>query len=77
MVDDTDAPVDLNKAHHPHLVEWALHKAFSVPDTEFFDPNRAQIAEAKFIDYFGERPDSDLRRITREDVPQHVEPFFP
>lgn len=77
MVDDTDAPVDLHKAHHPHLIEWVLHKAFSIPDTEFFDPNRAQIAEGKFIDYFGERPDSDLRRITREDVPQHVEPFFP
>lgn len=60
------------QTHHPHLVEWALHKAFSVPDAEFFDPNRAQIAEAKFIDYFGERPDSDLRRITREDVPQHM-----
>ena len=77
MVEDTDTPVDLHKAHHPYLIEWALHKAFSVPDTEFFDPNRAQIAEAKFTEYFGDRPDSDLRRITREDVPHTVVPFMP
>lgn len=77
MVSDTDTPVDLNKIHHPYLVEWAMHQAFSIPDTEFFDPNRAEIAERKFSDYFGYRPDSDLRRITRADQPQGTEPFFP
>lgn len=77
MVEDADTPSDLHKAHHPHLIQWALHKAFSVPDTEFFDPNRSQIAEDKFTEYFGLRPDSNLRRITREDTPHHVQPFFP
>ena len=72
MQADTDMPSDLFKGHHVHLVQWALHKAFSIPDTEFFDPNRAEIAERKFSDYFGERPDSDLRRMTREDTPQTV-----
>lgn len=73
---DDDKPVDLHKQHHVHLVEWALHKAFSIPDTEFFDPNRAEIAETKFTEYFGPRPDSDLRRQTREDYEHCVKPDF-
>ena len=42
------------------------------------DPTyRAAMAEQAFTEYFGQRPDSDLRRITREDVPHHVIPFMP
>ena len=76
MQDDADVP-EINQIHHVHLIQWILHKAFSVPDSEFFDPNRAAIAEQAFTDYFGVRPDSDLRRITREDTPHHVQPFMP
>jgi hypothetical protein len=76
MSEDAHQP-EINAAHHVHLVQWVLHKAFSVPDTEFFDPNRAAIAEAKFIDYFGDRPDSNLRREVREDFEHHVTPFWP
>lgn len=77
---DMEGPDDepeINAAHHVHLVQWALHRAFSIPDTEFFDPARAAMAEGAFTRYFGLRPDSDLRRITREDVPQAVVPFWP
>ncbi len=76
MEGNSDEP-EINPLHHSHLIHWALHKAYSVPDSEFFDPNRAALAEQTFTDYFGIRPDSDLRRITREDVPQVVQPFFP
>ena len=76
MQDDDDVP-EINVIHHVHLTQWALYKAFSVPDAEFFDPNRAGLAEQAFTDYFGERPDSDLRRMTREDVPHVVQPFLP
>ena len=76
MQNDTDKP-EINQIHHVHLIQWALHKAFSVPDSEFFDPNRSALAEQQFTDYFGPRPDSDLRRITREDIPHNVIPFMP
>ena len=76
LEDDTDVP-EINVIHHVYLIQWVLYKAFSVPDAEFFDPNRAAIAEQTFTDYFGVRPDSDLRRITREDTPHHVQPFMP
>lgn len=76
MQDDDDVP-EINVIHHVHLLQWVLHKVFSIPDAEFFDPNRAALAEQAFTDYFGERPDSDLRRMTREDVPHVVQPFLP
>lgn len=76
MDSDSDEP-ELNSTHHRHLVQWALFKAFSVPDAEIFDPQRAGEAEDAFTGYFGSRPDSDLRRLTREDVQHHVTAFWP
>ena len=62
---------EIHQAHHPYLVYWALKRAYSVPDSETMDLGRAVDAERLFTSYFGLRPDSDLRRITREDVDHH------
>lgn len=75
MVLDTDRP-EINIIHHEYLIQWALHKGFGIPDSEVFDMNRSALAEQEFTDYFGMRPDSDLRRITRHDVPHVVKPFW-
>ncbi|ULJ66645.1 hypothetical protein [Wielerella bovis] len=75
LVDEDDVP-EIFEFHHVHLLDWVLHKAFSVPDAEVFDPQRSALAEMEFTRYFGLRPDSDLRRITREDVPHSVVPFW-
>jgi len=63
---------EIHEASHEHLIQWALHKAFSIPDAEAFDPQRSALAEDAFTAYFGRLPDSDMRRITREDTPQTV-----
>lgn len=77
-LDDKDtATPEINQAHHVHLIQWALFQGFSIPDMESFDPARAAKAEGEFERYFGLRPDSDLRRITREDVPHVTEAFWP
>lgn len=76
MKKDDDAP-EIHEAHHIHLVQWALHRAFSVPNAELVDPNRAALALQAFERYFGLRPDADLRRSTRHDEAQHVVAFFP
>ena len=76
LENDTDKP-ELNESHHRHLVHWALHRAFSKPDADGFDATRASSAEAAFTRYFGQRPDSDLRRATRSDVPQTNKVFWP
>ena len=73
---DTAAP-EIHKAHHQHLIQWALFRGFSMPDMESFDPARADKAQDEFNKYFGLRPDSDLRRITREDVPHTIKAFWP
>lgn len=70
MEDGGDEP-EIHQGHHEHLVDWALYKAFSIPDADSFDPNRAQLAEGAFTAYFGPLPDSDMRRATRHDVVQH------
>jgi len=75
MVNDDDTP-EINPIHHEYLIQWALYKGFGIPDVETFDTNKADKAEAVFIDYFGERPNANLRRRTREDVPHTVVPFW-
>lgn len=72
-----DAEPGIPHVHHIHLIQWALYRAFSKPDADNFDPARASIAEDEFTRYFGPRPDADLRCDTREDVPQHVEAYWP
>ncbi|WP_114969375.1 DUF6682 family protein [Rhodoferax ferrireducens] len=62
---------EIHKSHHAQLVQWVLFRAFSVPDAETMDPNRAALANQAFTNYFGERPDSNLRRSSTEDTEHH------
>lgn len=75
LENDTDKP-EIHEAHHRHLVHWALHRAFTKPDSETIDPQRAAAAEAAFTRYFGPRPDADLRRSTRHDEVQTNKAFW-
>lgn len=61
MSNDTDKP-EIAQAHHRHLVLWALHRAFGVPDAERFDQGRSAQAEATFTRYFGFRHTATTRR---------------
>lgn len=71
LTSDKSSKPEISQAHHRHLVNWALHRAFSIPDSETLDLGKAADALVAFTKYFGERPDSDLRRITRHDVEHH------
>ena len=75
LANDTDKP-EIHEAHHDHLIQWALHEAFSIPDAEMFDAQRAEKAEREFSSYFGLMPDADMRRITRHDVAHHNATFL-
>ena len=76
MSKTTDSP-EIARHHHEHLVQWALFRAFSIPDSEFIDPTRAAAAESAFAAYFGPLVDVDLRRLTREDFPHVTRSFMP
>ena len=75
LVNDNDKP-EIHEAHHRHLVHWALHRAFSKPDSDGADPNKAAMAEAAFTKHFGVAPDADLRRSTRSDEVQTNKAFW-
>lgn len=66
LANDQDKP-EIHEAHHLHLVQWALFRAFSKPDADARDPQRAATAYEAFERYFGPLPDADLRRATRQD----------
>lgn len=68
---DADEP-RIPLAHHIHLVQWALHVGYSLPDAETFNPGKSQAAEAEFTRYFGARPDADLRADTRNDETHRI-----
>lgn len=68
---------EIHEAHHEHLIQWALHKAFSVPDSELFDPERSALSERAFTNYFGLLPDSGMRRETRHDVQHYNKAYLP
>jgi hypothetical protein len=61
MADDADEP-EIPALHHRGLIQWALYRAYSKPDTETRDPGRAAGALAIFERLFGLRTDSDMRR---------------
>lgn len=70
MSEDADVP-EIGDAHHRHLVAWALHKAYSRPDTEIENPQRAASALADFEAHFGPRVNADMLRDT-ESTPTFV-----
>lgn len=75
MASDMDSP-EIAAIHHRHLVKWALHRAFSIPDSETVDANRAALAEVEFTRVFGRSPDADTRRSHEADRPHHNLPCW-
>ena len=71
MQSDDDEP-RIPLAHHIHLVQWALHVGYLMPDAEMFNAGKSAAAEAEFTRYFGARPDADLRADTRNDETHRI-----
>lgn len=75
MTTPREAP-EIAAHHHAMLVQWAIHKAFGMPDVDRVDSKRSREAELRFEQYFGPRPDADLRRDMTADVPHHNVSYF-
>lgn len=60
---------EIGRVHHRHLVQWALHRCYSRPDAEIYDPGRAAKAEAEFTRVFGLRPDASYQRNSQANRP--------
>lgn len=69
--DQTTESPEIGRIHHRHLVQWALHRAYSRPDAEIFNPNKSASSLAEFTRVFGLRPDADYRKAAQANRP-HV-----
>ncbi|WPG35307.1 hypothetical protein [Variovorax sp. EBFNA2] len=74
---DVPAEPEIASVHHRFLLHWALHRAYGIQDAEAFDAARSQRELAAFERYFGLRPDADLRKDARADVPHHCAAWWP
>jgi hypothetical protein len=75
MVDNADEP-EINPMHHRFLVHWALHRAYSKPDAEIFNPGKAADALKAFEAYFGERWSANQRKRNQASRPHHNRSYF-
>ena len=60
---------EIGAIHHRHLIQWALHKCYSRPDAEVFNPKKAEVALAEFTRVFGLRPEVNMRRDAQANRP--------
>ena len=60
--DSANETPEIHRSHHRHLIHWVLHRAYSRPDSEIYDPNRSAREEALFTEHFGIRPNAHNRR---------------
>lgn len=75
MTSESDEP-EIAQIHHRQLVNWALFRAFSKPDSETIDPTRAEKGESAFVGYFGIRPDAEIRKTYRANRAHHNHPIW-
>jgi hypothetical protein len=67
---------EIHEIHHRHLIDWALYRGYSVPDSEVLNPQESQLALARFEAYFGLRVDADLLQDTVDDQVHHNQAWF-
>lgn len=60
--DSATSSPEIHRQHHRPLVHWALFRAYSRPDSEAFDPGRADKELKRFERVFGLKVDARLRR---------------
>jgi len=61
---------EIAAVHHQHLVSWAKYRAYLVPDTDFYDRDRAALHLAEFEAWFGARPNAATRKTTAAPMPR-------
>lgn len=75
--DDDEVSPEIASVHHRFLTHWVIHRATGIQDGDTFDPSRSARELAKFEEYFGRRPDADLRKDMRADVAHHNVAILP
>lgn len=74
MEDSTDEP-EIHPRHHPHLIDWALFRAYSTRDLEGAAEARADKHKADFAGHFGQKTDANVQRKRLRHRGGHVRPI--
>jgi len=61
-LDKITSEPEIHRNHHRSLVDWVLYRAYSTPDADMQDANKAGYYLSKFTSVFGLRPSADNRR---------------
>lgn len=64
-----DTSPEIQTVHHMALVDWALFRAFSIPDADEANEQLAAFYHGRFEQYFGRRIDARKRRMQRANKP--------
>lgn len=71
LMDDGEDVPPINAMHHEKLVHWMSYRAYSKPDSEIFNPKKAQESLDAFESYFGLRPLVNQHARDEADRPHH------
>jgi len=53
MVEEDDEP-EIRRQFHAYLLDWAKHRAYNIPDSDFFDAKKSDYHLSVFTQKFGE-----------------------
>lgn len=71
LAKDGDEP-EINRVHHMRLLDWVKYRAYMKPDSETLNPNKSAQSLNDFEEYFGIRPDADMRKAENANRPHRV-----
>lgn len=71
MAAEADTP-EIPVRWHYKMLDWALHLAYSMPDADTFDKQKADKHESAFERSFGERIDANAQRKKRDQKPHII-----
>ncbi len=74
MTTDSSEP-EISSVHHRRLAAWVNYRAYSVPDADFMNMDKAAKGLADFEDYFGPRPNANYRRDNNANRPHSVKAY--
>lgn len=71
----SDEP-EIHRTHHRNLIYWVLYRAYSTPDVDMANADKAAFFEKKFASIFGARPDANSRRKQYANRPHRNKAYF-
>jgi hypothetical protein len=70
-----DSP-EIIRAHHRHLLDWVLYRAYGKQDGDLFNAEKAAISLNDFEKYFGAHPGAELGKSNWQNTPHRNKGYY-